>query len=391
MTIFTKSAVLSLVLLLSSGGSDAFTPAARFGVVSPSTPLAFRAPTTTRSLSTPPLHAVSSDQAPQLLIAANNEVEKLRAMAAKLRAEAASLEAEKADETAQAAQKAFKKFDTNQDGEITLEELKAGLEKNFKMDVPEARLQKLMETFDSSGDGALQLEEFVGVNKFRNQLDQISRQEKETDKLAQQEAKAAKQAEATLAIINESINDRAPTNTDKLLSVLPLLLPLLDSVQSGGHLLSTHQDNPLVLGLAILFQLYRSVPFSAFIAFFALSAVGNNLSANRLIRFNANQAIFLDVAMFLPGLLASLVALIAGGSGVQIPQGIAELGQDAVFVTTLLAIGYSAVSSLLGVTPDKIPFISDAVSQRMPSIDMFDTQGRFIPRQPDEKENKNDE
>jgi hypothetical protein len=157
MTLFTKSSavLLSLVLLLSSGGSDAFTPAANpFGVTPTQT--AFR--TTTRSLSTP-LRVVSSpDQEQQ---AANNEIEKLRSMAAKLRAEAASLEAEKTDEMAQAAQKAFQTFDTNQDGEITIEELKAGLEKTFKMIVPEARLQKLMEIFDSSGDGALQLEEFL--------------------------------------------------------------------------------------------------------------------------------------------------------------------------------------------------------------------------------------
>jgi hypothetical protein len=154
MTLFTKSAVLSLILLLSSGGSNAFTPAARFGVTP--TKSAFR--TTTRSLSTP-LRVVSSpDQEQQA--PANNEIEKLRSMAAKLRAEAASLEAEKA------ARKNFKKFDTNQDGEITLEELKAGLEKTFKMDVSEARVQELMETFDISRDGALQLDEYVAVDQF---------------------------------------------------------------------------------------------------------------------------------------------------------------------------------------------------------------------------------
>jgi hypothetical protein len=81
-------------------------------------------------------------------------------MAAKLRAEVASLEAVKI------AKRNFKSFDTNHDGIITLDELMAGLEKTFKMDVPEARAHELMERFDSSGDGALQLEEFVGVNEF---------------------------------------------------------------------------------------------------------------------------------------------------------------------------------------------------------------------------------
>ena len=54
-------------------------------------------------------------------------------MAAKLRAEAAALEADKAQQLADAAEKAFRKFDTNQDGEISFAELKAGLEKVLKV------------------------------------------------------------------------------------------------------------------------------------------------------------------------------------------------------------------------------------------------------------------
>ena len=54
-------------------------------------------------------------------------------MAAKLRAEAASLEADKANQLAEAAEKAFRKFDVNSDGDVSLGELKAGLEKAFKV------------------------------------------------------------------------------------------------------------------------------------------------------------------------------------------------------------------------------------------------------------------
>jgi hypothetical protein len=36
---------------------------------------------------------------------------------------------------------------------------------------------------------------------------------------------------------------------------------------------------------------------------------------------------------------------------------------------------------LLGREPDGIPLISDAVKDRMPTIDMFDDEGRFIPRE----------
>ena len=54
-------------------------------------------------------------------------------MAAKLRAEAASLEAAKASQLAEVAEKAFRKFDLNSDGEINVSELKAGLEKELKV------------------------------------------------------------------------------------------------------------------------------------------------------------------------------------------------------------------------------------------------------------------
>jgi len=219
MTLFSKTAALS-ILLLSITGGEAFAPAARFGV-STSTHSTFR--TSTRSLvSTPALRATSLDQEQHT---GESEVERLKAMAAKLRAEAAALEADQTKEMTQATEKAFRKFDANKDGEVTLEELKAGLEKAFKMDVPESRVKNLLEKFDTSGDGSLQLEEFADVDKFRNQLEQLDRQEKaakrEAAKRAQEEAQAAKEAETRLSLISETINEKEPSNTDKILSVLP--------------------------------------------------------------------------------------------------------------------------------------------------------------------------
>ena len=67
------------------------------------------------------LRASSEEQAEK-----DDEIERLKSMAAKLRAEASALEAERATELAEAAEKAFDKFDTNKDGEISLTELKDG-------------------------------------------------------------------------------------------------------------------------------------------------------------------------------------------------------------------------------------------------------------------------
>ena len=75
------------------------------------------------------LYAAADDDAQ------DNEIERLKRQAAKLRAEAASLEADKAKQLAEAAEKAFNKFDVNSDGEVSLSELKLGLEKELKVRV----------------------------------------------------------------------------------------------------------------------------------------------------------------------------------------------------------------------------------------------------------------
>lgn len=105
------------------------------------------------------------------------------------------------------------------------------------------------------------------------------------------------------------------------------------------------------------------------------------------------QAIFLDIALFFPGLLSGLIGLLVGGANIQLPGSLVQLSTDAIFFTLIVAIVYSSVSSLLGIEPNKIPLISKAVDDRMPSIDMFDItpEGRIIPRPRDEEKNEDDE
>lgn len=321
----------------------------------------------------------------------DDEIERLRSMAAKLRADAAVLEAEKAEQFAKAAEKAFRQFDTNEDGEISVAELKQGLEKVLKTDLSEKRVEELMKEFDASGDGALQLDEFVGVDVFRNKLELLAQEEKRLALEAKEKAKR-EEAEAALALAKvEILNEKDPTNSDKILSVLPYLFPLLDGLQWGRFILGAEgaESNPFVVGLALIFALYRAIPFSGFIAFFVLYFLGGNPSINRLIRYNMQQAIFLDVALFFPGLVGGLAAL----TGVQMPAIVSQISNDAIFITLLAAIGYCTVSSLLGITPNKIPLISPAVEDRMPNVEMFDLDkdGNIVFRSREEEEKGNDD
>jgi hypothetical protein len=181
---------------------------------------------------------------------------RLRAQAARLRAEASNLEAES---MANAAQMAFDKFDTNRDGNVSLQELKAGLEKQLETQLSEIRVKELMIAFDASGDNVLQPDEFVTVGKFRNKLNELARNEKERARQAKADAgaerDAAKLAEARLGLLNDS----PPTITDKALSVLPYLFPLMDGVQYGRFLLgNADESNPLITALAVVYELYRA-------------------------------------------------------------------------------------------------------------------------------------
>lgn len=213
MSHYTKAAVLSILCLTTSAS-------------------AFVAPSSSRISARPArdfgMHSARRPQFTRIFTAAedaaqDDEIVRLRTMAAKLRAEAFALEAEKAEELALAAEKAFRKFDVDQDGEVSVADLKAGLEKILKTDLSDARVETLMKEFDASGDGVLQLDEFVGVDQFRNRLEALAREEK---RLATEAVKEAKREEAEASVLQERlqlINDNPPSTGDKLVSVLPYL------------------------------------------------------------------------------------------------------------------------------------------------------------------------
>ena len=62
-----------------------------------------------------------------------------------------------------------------------------------------------------------------------------------------------------------------------------------------------------------------------------------------------------------------------------LPVNVAELGSDGLFLALLATVAYASVSSLLGQTPNALPFISKRVEDRMITPDMFDADGRFAP------------
>lgn len=315
----------------------------------------------------------------------NSQIARLNALAAKLRSEAAALEAEQKQAAADTLAKAFKTFDTNNDGEISLEELKEGLAIALYSSISEEQATKLMQSFDTSGDGALQLDEFQGIEAFRRRLDSLLREEKQSAVEAQAAAKKAKDAAEQAEAIAELINNQPPTVTDKLASLLPYMLPLLDSLPYGANVLNSMnlEGNPAFSLLTLLFSIYQTVPFTGLIAFFFFNTLSTNLRLNRLVRFNIQQAIYLDISLIIPGLVGPLIVVASSVLGFPVPAEVSTLAATATFATFIALLLYSVLSSLFGIEPDKIPFVSTQVKKRVPTTEefrsMFDDEGNFKP------------
>jgi len=87
-----------------------------------------------------------------------------------------------------------------------------------------------MANFDTSGDGVLRIDEFKSINKFRSKLDFLAIEEQATcvhttTKVKVERKKKLMVEEAMMESAVALVNERKPTTSDKILSVLPYLFP----------------------------------------------------------------------------------------------------------------------------------------------------------------------
>ena len=144
------------------------------------------------------------------------------------------------------------------------------------------------------------------------------------------------------------------TVRDRIFASLPYLLPLIDGLAFGRFLFAQFPVLQLLLiPLAPFVQLYR-LPLASLIIFFALYlGVVRNENISHFIRFNAMQAILLDIVLMLCRLVLPIF------DGLQVAF-IAETLYNMVFLGAFAAFVYAVVQSLLGRYAE-IPPLSDAV------------------------------
>lgn len=151
------------------------------------------------------------------------------------------------------------------------------------------------------------------------------------------------------------------TPQDRFFACLPYLLPLVDGVAFGVYFFRQFPAlEVLLLPLAPILIAYSTLDrvlfgFGGLIVFFALFLlVVRNESINHFIRFNAMQAILLDIILILCRFILRLFGSGLGGGL------IVETIYNVIFLGMIAAVVYAVVQSVMGRYAE-IPTLSDAV------------------------------
>eukprot|EP00440_Ansanella_granifera_P044214 gb/GFBE01047915.1/.p1 GENE.gb/GFBE01047915.1/~~gb/GFBE01047915.1/.p1 ORF type:complete len:409 (+),score=96.75 gb/GFBE01047915.1/:1-1227(+) len=312
----------------------------------------------------------------------DDTVASLERAAQKLREEAAQLASEVDEGLRQQQLRWFQRFDVDNTGALSVRELRQGMLQWCEEDVSEVVAKRLLEEHDVNKDGKLQPSEF-NLRSLKASLRQI-----EADiatKEAKMEAEAREREEeqrqleeykATLPVANDDTGLIV-----RLSSILVYVLPILDSLRFGAPLLVLA---PAALSFMMpwymLLVVVNAIPFGQLLLFFGLSSLSDKCELPVLFRYNCRQAMELDVAVCLFKLFCDLMFFLAYGSSpdeltqqldgtnLALTMGfIAYLALGVlVFFLMWACVAYSAASSLLGLTPNGIPYLSAVTEERLP-------------------------
>jgi uncharacterized membrane protein len=149
------------------------------------------------------------------------------------------------------------------------------------------------------------------------------------------------------------------TPLDRSFACLPYLLPLLDVLLppfSAPFFNQFPALQPILQIFSPLIAIYTGIPFMGMIIFFALFLlVVRNENIAHFVRFNAMQAILLDIVLLVCSIIfAYALAPILGGGL------LLDTLFNVVFLGTIAVVIYSVAQSVLGRYAE-IPTLSDAV------------------------------
>ena len=150
---------------------------------------------------------------------------------------------------------------------------------------------------------------------------------------------------------------------DRVVAALPYVLPLFDGLRYGKFLfLQFPIFTTILTPLDPLMRLYFQLPFGSLIAFFAIYlGIANNASFSRYIRFNAMQAILLDIILILPGLLESVLQVRPmGGAGLQLYITL----YNTIFLFIFACVAYG-IGNCMGGRMGRLPIVAEAADAQV--------------------------
>ncbi|KAL3520492.1 hypothetical protein ACH5RR_018641 [Cinchona calisaya] len=150
--------------------------------------------------------------------------------------------------------------------------------------------------------------------------------------------------------------------TDRLISAASFFFPLFNGLQYGRFLFSQFPTLAIPFKPMLpLFSLYHSIPYASFVSFFALYlAVVRNPSFSRYVRFNALQALVLDVLLVVPMLVQRILSPGRTGLGLKLTI----WGYNGLFVFLVACFAYGLGCSVLGKTA-YLPFVAEAAGRQL--------------------------
>lgn len=151
---------------------------------------------------------------------------------------------------------------------------------------------------------------------------------------------------------NDEVSD-----ADKVKACIPYMLPLLDGDSFGEYI---YKRIPPLHALdeafiAPMVSALQAFPLLSLVLFCLLSLGPRFVDGmSRTLRFNAQQAVLIDVGLILPTIVQE------GLEGTEVPRPWAEIGCNFVWYVYMTAIVYSVLMNLRGRKPDGIPYVSQA-------------------------------
>jgi len=303
------------------------------------------------------------------------EAAKLELEAAKLRAQVVEMEqASKVEKRNSRAGRILSGSLSGADGEyaVSAEELVGRLKEMENMEVTDSEAKLLAYSAGVAEGGRLKYEQ-LSSEAFDVALSKVMREKQESKRSVERELaeeatrlQAEQRAQQTQPG-QQQTSQQQPYPTDyaeqfevnndlsqgtRILACLAYILPIVDCYQFGLYLVQLFPFlTPVFALLAVPNAILNLIPFGlgTLIFFAAWLLAASNRELPRLLRFNLQQALLLDIAAFTVNIIGSVFS---GGMTMDPTTGL------VCFVTLIAAIVYACSRNVNGEYPDGIPVIS---------------------------------